>query len=155
MPDLFIGLMSGTSVDAVDGALVDFSGAEPRTLAFASLPMPAPQRRDLLALQQPGTDELARAARATVALTDVYAQVVHELLGKAQVGARDVKAVGAHGQTVRHRPEEGYTLQLMDGARLAEYKLASPAVWDGMAAAHGKLFVSTADGSVLCFAGAQ
>ena len=120
MPDLFIGLMSGTSVDAVDGALVDFSGAEPRTLAFASLPMPAPLRRELLALQQPGTDELARAARATVALTDVYAQVVHELLGKAQVGARDVKAVGAHGQTVRHRPEEGYTLQLMDGARLAE-----------------------------------
>jgi len=66
MPDLFIGLMSGTSVDAVDGALVDFSGVSPETLAFASLPMPAALRGELLSLQQPGADELARAARATV-----------------------------------------------------------------------------------------
>ena len=120
MPDLFIGLMSGTSVDAVDGALVDFAGAHPETLAFASLPMPASLRAELLALQQPGPDELARAARATVTLTDLYAEVVHRLLENASLDAAAVRAIGAHGQTVRHRPEEGYTLQLMDGARLAE-----------------------------------
>ncbi len=113
--------MSGTSVDAVDGVLAAFDGdaadATVRTVAFASRPMPAALRAELLALQQPGPDELARAALATVALTDLYAEVARELAARA--GA-PVVAVGAHGQTVRHRPELGYTVQLIDGARLAE-----------------------------------
>jgi anhydro-N-acetylmuramic acid kinase len=118
----FIGLMSGTSVDAVDGVLAEFQGDQAdspvRTLSFASLPMPAALRATLLALQQPGHDELARAALATVALTDLYADVAKTLLDA--VSGRRVTALGAHGQTVRHRPELGYTLQLIDGARLAE-----------------------------------
>jgi anhydro-N-acetylmuramic acid kinase len=118
----FIGLMSGTSVDAVDGVLATFEGdradSPVRTLAFASLPMPAALRRTLLALQQPGTDELSRAALASVALTDLYSAVTLRLLDSAP--GRRVTALGAHGQTVRHRPELGYTLQLIDGARLAE-----------------------------------
>ncbi|MEI7445134.1 MAG: anhydro-N-acetylmuramic acid kinase [Burkholderiales bacterium] len=119
---MFIGLMSGTSVDAVDGVLAAFDGDAPgascRSLAFASRPMPAALRAELLALQQPGADELARAALATVRLTDLYAEVARELLEWA--GGGPVDAIGAHGQTVRHRPELGYTLQLIDGARLAE-----------------------------------
>jgi anhydro-N-acetylmuramic acid kinase len=118
---VFIGLMSGTSVDAVDGVLAAFDGDAPgapvRTVAFASRPMPAALRAELLALQQPGPDELARAALATVALTDLYAEVALELAARAEA---PVAAIGAHGQTVRHRPELGYTLQLIDGARLAE-----------------------------------
>jgi anhydro-N-acetylmuramic acid kinase len=118
----FIGLMSGTSVDAVDGVLAEFDGPERgaavRTLAFATRPIPGPLRDELLALQQPGPDELARAAGATVTLTDLYAAVAGELLA-AGTGV-PVTALGAHGQTVRHRPELGYTLQLIDGARLAE-----------------------------------
>jgi anhydro-N-acetylmuramic acid kinase len=119
---VFIGLMSGTSVDAVDGVLAAFAGPAPgaavRTVAFESRPMPAALRAELLALQQPGPDELARAARATVALTDLYAEVAGALIARA--GAAPVAAIGAHGQTVRHRPELGYTLQLIDGSRLAE-----------------------------------
>ncbi|MFM1990536.1 MAG: hypothetical protein RJA99_3493 [Pseudomonadota bacterium] len=119
---MFIGLMSGTSVDAVDGVLAAFDGDGPgaacRSVAFASRPMPAALRAELLALQQPGPDELARAALATVALTDLYAEVARDLLERAGDGRVD--AIGAHGQTVRHRPELGYTLQLIDGARLAE-----------------------------------
>jgi anhydro-N-acetylmuramic acid kinase len=119
---VFIGLMSGTSVDAVDGVLAEFDGdaadAPIRTRAFASRPMPVALRTELLALQQSGPDELARAALATVALTDLYADVAVELIAAA--GGHPVEAVGAHGQTVRHRPELGYTLQLIDGARLAE-----------------------------------
>ncbi len=115
--------MSGTSVDAVDGVLATFDGdgadAPVRTLAFASRPMPASLRAELLALQQCGPNELARAALATVALTDLYAQVARTLLDAA--GDGPVTAIGAHGQTVRHRPELGYTLQLIDGARLAEH----------------------------------
>jgi anhydro-N-acetylmuramic acid kinase len=120
---VFIGLMSGTSVDAVDGVLAAFDGdatdAPIRTVAWASRPMPGALRSELLALQQPGPDELARAALARVALTDLYAEVAGELLARGG-GAARVTAVGAHGQTVRHRPELGYTLQLIDGARLAE-----------------------------------
>jgi anhydro-N-acetylmuramic acid kinase len=118
---VFVGLMSGTSVDAVDGVLADFDGDAPgapiRTIAFASRPMPPALRAELLALQQSGADELARAALATVALTDLYAEVARTLAGRADA---PVAAIGAHGQTVRHRPELGYTLQLIDGARLAE-----------------------------------
>jgi anhydro-N-acetylmuramic acid kinase len=119
---VFIGLMSGTSVDAVDGVLADFDGegaaSAARTVAFASRPIPSALRTELLSLQTPGPDELARSARATVVLTDLYADVALDLL--AHTGAQTISAIGAHGQTVRHRPELGYTLQLIDGARLAE-----------------------------------
>lgn len=111
--------MSGTSVDAVDGALVELSGNVPATLAFASRPMPAPLRAELLALQTSGPDELERAARAALALTDLYASVVADLR-QACEPSLEVTAVGAHGQTVRHRPDLGYTLQLINGAHLAE-----------------------------------
>lgn len=112
----FVGLMSGTSLDAVDGALVDVSAHATRTLAFASEPIPPDLRAELLALQRPGANELDRAARAAVALTRVYADVARRLLA----GQPGPLALGAHGQTVRHRPEAGYTIQLIDGALLAE-----------------------------------
>ncbi|UCE30834.1 MAG: anhydro-N-acetylmuramic acid kinase, partial [Burkholderiales bacterium] len=68
----------------------------------------------------PGADELARAARAANALADLYAQALARAIEAAAVTATQVAAVGAHGQTVRHRPEQGYTLQLLNAARLAE-----------------------------------
>ena len=128
----FIGLMSGTSVDAVDGVLAEFESDSPdasfTTLAFASRPMPDALRRSLLDLQQPGPDELSRASLASIALTDLYAEVSLALLsklkadqaGNEQASLGQIVAIGAHGQTVRHRPELGYTIQLIDGARLAE-----------------------------------
>jgi len=118
---LYIGLMSGTSVDGVDGVLVRLGdGAAPAVLASASLPMPADLRRELLALNQSGDDELARAALAANALARLYAQAVAALLQQAGVAAGDVTAIGAHGQTVRHRPDLGYTVQLNAPAVLAE-----------------------------------
>lgn len=118
---LFIGLMSGTSVDGVDGVLAALAdGAPPRALAHASLPMPEALRHELLALNEPGADELARAALASNALARLYARVAAMLLETAGVPAADVEAIGAHGQTVRHRPDSGYTLQLNAPALLAE-----------------------------------
>ncbi|GMV00837.1 MAG: anhydro-N-acetylmuramic acid kinase [Burkholderiales bacterium] len=119
----FIGLMSGTSIDAVDGALLEIGDGHPdtlRTAALASRPIPAGLRRELEALQSPGPDELARAALAASALADVYAGVVADLLATAGCPAASITAIGAHGQTVRHRPELGYTIQLLQPARLAE-----------------------------------
>ncbi|MCZ2414231.1 MAG: anhydro-N-acetylmuramic acid kinase [Burkholderiales bacterium] len=118
----FIGLMSGTSIDAVDGALLEI-GEPPgalRTTAFASRPIPEDLRRELETLQSPGADELARAALAANALAGVYADVVADLLAGAGCPAASVTAIGAHGQTVRHRPELGYTIQLLQPGRLAE-----------------------------------
>lgn len=119
----FIGLMSGTSIDAVDGALLEIGGGQPdalRTAAFASRPIPEALRRELEALQSPGADELARAALAANALAGLYADVVADLLARAGCPAASVTAIGAHGQTVRHHPELGYTIQLLQPAQLAE-----------------------------------
>jgi anhydro-N-acetylmuramic acid kinase len=128
---LFIGLMSGTSIDSVDGVLVEFGAggadAPPRCVAFESLPIPASLRDELLSLQSAGPDELERAARAAIRLTDLYAEVVGRL--QPSSGGATVLAIGAHGQTVRHRPEAGFTLQLISGARLAE-STRSPVVCD-------------------------
>lgn len=123
MPAFFIGLMSGTSLDGVDGVLADIDGRL-RVRAHAYRPFPDALRAELLALNQSGPDELHRAALAANALVQLYAQVVKQLLQDTGLPASQVRAIGAHGQTLRHRPGlfdgTGYTLQLNNPALLAE-----------------------------------
>ncbi len=121
---LFIGLMSGTSLDGVDGVLADVSDGGAKALAHAHRPFDPALRAELLALNGAGDNELHRAALAANALVAVYADVVRALLAESGRTAKEVQALGAHGQTLRHRPREfdgtGYTIQLMNGALLAE-----------------------------------
>ena len=123
-PELFIGLMSGTSLDGVDAVLAEFCGPRCAVLGHHAAPFDAATRTELLALNTPGTNELHRAALAANALARSYAHAVHALLAQHGLPATAVRAVGAHGQTVRHRPGEfdgtGYTLQLNSPALLAE-----------------------------------
>ena len=124
MPELYIGLMSGTSLDGVDGVLVDFAPPVPRVLGHVSAAFPATLRHELLQLNTEGPNELHRAALAANALVRVYASVVARLLASCHLEASTVRAIGAHGQTVRHQPQHydgcGYTLQLNQPALLAE-----------------------------------
>ena len=118
--DLYIGLMSGTSLDGVDAVLVDFAGKLPQVVSSAYRPFDAALRAELLALNSPGYDEIARAAAAGNELSQAYAAAVEAVLRDAGVTADSVRAVGCHGQTVRHRPERGYTTQIGNPALLAE-----------------------------------
>lgn len=157
MAMLIIGLMSGTSLDGVDAVLARCTpagGSGPaihphdpaasatapgtdsapahaiQTLAHASLPLPTGLHDELLALNRPGGhDELHRAALAANALARLYAEACHSLLAQTGLTAARIHAIGAHGQTVRHRPgaqagsladPTGYTLQLNNPALLAE-----------------------------------
>lgn len=121
---LFIGLMSGTSLDGVDGVVADWSTPRPQVLAHAHQPFSASWRSELLALNTAGENELHRAALAGNEVARCYAHVVRQLLHSSQLKAEVITALGAHGQTVRHRPLEfdgvGYTAQLLNGALLAE-----------------------------------
>ena len=119
MPGLYIGLMSGTSMDGIDAVLVDL-GSVPKLLHHSHQPFSPQLSASLLVLNEPGSDELHRAALAANALALSYATVVHTLLTQAHTAVDQITALGCHGQTVRHRPESGYTIQLVNGALLAE-----------------------------------
>lgn len=124
MSELYIGLMSGTSLDGIDGVLVDFSETRAHVLQHADAPFGSELRHEMLALNASGPDELHRSALAGNSLARLYADVVDALITSSGVARADVKAIGAHGQTVRHRPQcfdgSGYTIQLNNPSLLAE-----------------------------------
>lgn len=120
-PALYAGLMSGTSLDGVDAVLASSGPAGFAVLGHQHQAFTPTLRAELLALNQSGgTDELQRAALAANGVADAYAELLDRLLSRLGIQAHQVRAAGAHGQTVRHRPDLGFTVQLLNGARLAE-----------------------------------
>jgi anhydro-N-acetylmuramic acid kinase len=116
---LVIGLMSGTSLDGVDAVLVDFSASPAQTVATFWLPYPAAIREQALRLQHPGNDELHAASLLAGDLARCYAQAVKQLLDATDISPSQVIAIGCHGQTVRHRPDAGYSWQVNNPSLLA------------------------------------
>lgn len=121
--EFLAGVMSGTSLDGVDVVVADFAPASGRVcelVAASHRPFPAALRSELAALQVSGPDELARSMRAANALADEYASGILDALSQARVAPTELLAAGVHGQTLRHRPDDGWTLQLNNAARVAE-----------------------------------
>lgn len=117
---LYVGLMSGTSLDGVDASVVDFSADHAQMLAGVHLPFEPQLRTALLALNAPDNDEIHRAALLGVELARRYAKATQAALADASISTEEVAAIGCHGQTVRHRPDLGYTVQIGNPALLAE-----------------------------------
>lgn len=120
MSPYFIGIMSGTSLDGLDAVLVRFTGEVPEVDLHHSQAWHTELKHLLLALNTPSHDELHKAAQAGNILADAYAAAVDHLLQAARLSPEGITAIGCHGQTVRHRPDLGYSLQLVNAARLAE-----------------------------------
>ena len=121
---LYIGLMSGTSLDGIDAVLAKIApNGEARSLDAISAPFSSDLRQALFALQNPGPNELHREKQAGNALAIAYADAVRQLLEKTKLNPSDIVAIGAHGQTIRHQPHLGemaYTHQTLNPALLAE-----------------------------------
>ena len=120
--ELFAGVMSGTSLDGVDAVIADFAvkGKACETLGAAHVGFPSLLRDELLALQQPGNNELARAGAAANMLAELYSDAIGRALAAAKAAPGDIVAAGVHGQTLRHRPDRGFTVQLNNPARVVE-----------------------------------
>ncbi|PLX62300.1 anhydro-N-acetylmuramic acid kinase [Sedimenticola selenatireducens] len=120
--ELYIGLMSGTSMDGIDAALVDFEPSRPKLLGHCYQPWPQPIRERLKKLSQPGNNEIEQLGHADIAVANHFSEVVSELLRQTSTKPWQVRAIGSHGQTVRHRPdaEHPFTLQIGDPNQLAE-----------------------------------
>lgn len=119
----FIGLMSGTSLDGVDAVLMrqpDPSSSRMHIGGHHFVGMPQTLRLEFLALQSPQANELHRSQIASQALIEVYTAAIAGLLQKTGMDPAQITAIGAHGQTIRHQPGSGYSVQLNAPHALAE-----------------------------------
>lgn len=121
MSGLYVGIMSGTSLDGIDIALTEIAhDQQARLVAARCLPFPDSLKADLLALCAPGNDEIRRSGLTGLAWARLAAEGVKQLLADHHVDTHQVIAIGSHGQTVRHHPELGFSLQIGAPALLAE-----------------------------------
>lgn len=119
MAERYIGLMSGTSMDGIDAVLVMIAGDELRVEAALCHPWPAQAACELHTLCTPGDNEIDRMGVADNLVAREFATATHALLAKAELEPKDIRAIGSHGQTIRHRPQLGFTLQIGNAALLA------------------------------------
>ena len=119
----YLGLISGTSADGIDAALVSFADGQPRLRGALTHPWPEELRARILAVAQgEGALDLDAFGRLDVAIGHCFADAAQALLARCGVAAGAVRAIGSHGQTVRHRPlgDLPFTLQLGDASVIAE-----------------------------------
>jgi len=121
---LYIGLISGTSVDCVDAVLVDFSGRSPRLIESIGYPIPQDLKQNIKDLMLPGNNEIDRMGVADQLSGKLFVDAALQVLAKSKLKKSDITAIGSHGQTIRHRPKgelsEAFTVQIADPNIIAE-----------------------------------
>ena len=115
----YLGVMFGTSLDGIDIVLIE-QNEICALKASLYLVMPDALRQDILDLCSPGEDELARSALVENKWVHLVADGVAQLLAQENIKASSIRAIGSHGQTVRHDPARGFSLQIGNPALLAE-----------------------------------
>lgn len=117
----YVGVMTGTSVDGLDLALID-PDISLRPTASYTAPFPNSLRTELIELASNGVNDIERLGAADVALGQFTAQTVNGFLADQSLKREEIRAIGNHGQTVRHAPNETYpfTLQIGDANVIAE-----------------------------------
>jgi len=114
MSELYIGLMSGTSIDGIDAVLVDFSHLKPKILAKHFEKMPDGFRESILNICYPGENEINKMGELDVELGKQFAKTVNILLTQTNISPKLIRAIGSHGQTIRHHPNKQFTIQIGD-----------------------------------------
>ena len=105
MGELYIGLISGTSADAIDAVLVDFAFNPPRVINSLNLNLPDSIKSEIQDLNSPGNNEIERMAKLDVELGRLFARAVNQLVRDSKLAGSDIVAIGSHGQTIRHIPD--------------------------------------------------
>ena len=125
---LVAGVMTGTSMDAIDVAVLQIESIQTANQApskislkgFFSRPLASSLRAALLELQQRDDDELHRSALIANSFADAVSVAIMETISSMGLSSQDIAAIGVHGQTIRHQPQLGYSIQLNAPARIAE-----------------------------------
>lgn len=118
MTSIYIGVMTGTSMDGIDIVAASF---EPLKLhATLTIPFDTELKDELMSLTLPGDNEIDRMGKADVTLARKIAKGINQLIKKNNLDRKTIKAIGSHGQTIRHRPQDGFTLQLGDPNLITE-----------------------------------
>lgn len=118
--NIYIGIMSGTSLDGVDVAALRFDNGTPKVIAAHCFALPETLKNKVLTLCQPADNEIDLLGQVDLELAQHFAECTLKLLAKHQIKASEVAAIGCHGQTIRHRPNLGFTLQIGDPNTIAE-----------------------------------
>ena len=117
---IYLGVMSGTSLDGADVVALEVTHNHFEVIGAFSAPFDPDLRSACLHLQSAQADEIHTAQQVANQLADLYSHAINALMTDLELTPAKVQAVGVHGQTIRHRPECGYTVQLNQPARIAE-----------------------------------
>ncbi len=121
MNGLALGVMTGTSLDAIDIALLSIKNSKPdRLMGFYSQPIPKKQKKEIQELLEASHNEIHKAAIINNKLSFKVSSTINKFLKKIKISPKQIMIVGVHGQTIRHNPLEGYSIQLCNPSIIAE-----------------------------------
>lgn len=120
--DLYIGVMSGTSMDGIDASLCSVTEHNISTLRFHSSMFSESLKSKLQSLSLPGNNEIDRMGEASIQLGEAIAKTINQLISQTTIKSSDITAIGCHGQTIRHRPyaDKPFSLQIGDPSTIAQ-----------------------------------